>query len=277
MKPIKLLFIISFLAFATSIQSQNIIDNTRFLYLTFNNNTGGEKVSIEKIQKINPLSNRYTFNTETIAENNNLIYYFNGKDSVLYYNYDLNAGDTFFFKRTMGIDTMVVDSVKLILLNDNKAYKHWYLKSLYTSKPIVWVRGLGEKNLAWLRYDLQFINTPKLKAICKNDSLIFWDNSFNGFEPRNVQATCEFDSLLKRNSLTAIDFSSFVVFPNPASNGIQVNGIERGPYKIYNSIGQLQQSGNFENSIQIENLKTGLYFIEIEKKNFILRGSFLKE
>lgn len=277
MKPIKLLFIISLLAFATSIQSQNIIDNARFLYLTFNNNTGGEKVSIEKIQKINPLSNRYTFNTETIAENNNLIYYFNGKDSVLYYNYDLNAGDTFFFKRTMGIDTMFVDSVKLIVLNDNKAYKHWYLKSLYTSNPIVWVRGLGEKNLAWLRYDLQFINTPKLKAICKNDSLIFWDNSFNGFEPRNVQATCEFDSLLKRNSLTAIDFSSFVVFPNPVSNSIQVNGIERGPYKIYNSIGQLQQSGNFENSIQIENLKTGLYFIEIEQNNFILRGSFLKE
>jgi len=277
MKPIKLLFIISLLAFATSIQSQNIIDNARFLYLTFNNNTGGEKVSIEKIQKINPLSNRYTFNTETIAENNNLIYYFNGKDSVLYYNYDLNAGDTFFFKRTMGIDTMFVDSVKLILLNDNKAYKHWYLKSLYTSNPIVWVRGLGEKKLAWLRYDLQFINTPKLKAICKNDSLIFWDNSFNGFEPRNVQATCEFDSLLKRNSLTAIDFSSFVVFPNPVSNSIQVNGIERGPYKIYNSIGQLQQSGNFENSIQIENLKTGLYFIEIEQNNFNLRGSFLKE
>ncbi|MFK7776466.1 MAG: T9SS type A sorting domain-containing protein [Saprospiraceae bacterium] len=51
-------------------------------------------------------------------------------------------------------------------------------------------------------------------------------------------------------------------------------------YLIYNFIGQIVQEGivnEFQNKIEIRNLSSGLYFLEIKGKDYTLKEKFFKE
>ncbi|TNE78419.1 MAG: T9SS type A sorting domain-containing protein [Bacteroidetes bacterium] len=67
------------------------------------------------------------------------------------------------------------------------------------------------------------------------------------------------------------------LFPNPGTGSIQIgglNGAADASYRVYNTAGQLMQEGVCENEIQLRGLKPGLYFIELQIGNQVLRERY---
>ena len=59
------------------------------------------------------------------------------------------------------------------------------------------------------------------------------------------------------------------IYPNPSSGSITIQGIyEENAYKIYNLIGAKVIKGfiNFNETIEIQHLKKGLYFLKFENE-----------
>jgi len=278
MKHIKLLLVISFLfCMSEKLFAQKILDGTKFLYLSY---TGGPRpmVSFEQINKISTTGdNIYKFGIHIIQEKGNKVYYIAGKDTVLYYDYSLKIGSLFHFNNPpIRVETMSVDSIKMIQYNDGKFYKHWYLKSDYQPNPLIWVEGLGKKNRGWYIYDATPIHSTKLKSICQIDTLIYWDTTFNGFEPSTVSPTCDYISLLKFNSANKINNLHYQIFPNPVKDQLSLKGFEGSFYEIYNLIGQPIANGILSENIDTKNLVEGIYLLVLISDKGIQSVKFIK-
>lgn len=66
-----------------------------------------------------------------------------------------------------------------------------------------------------------------------------------------------------------LEFEEFSIYPNPAKNKIKISGLKKiSNYTITNMLGAELSNGKIQNqnSIDISNLKKGIYFIEIENK-----------
>jgi hypothetical protein len=278
MKHIKLLFSISLLFTSSSFScAQAIIDSTNYFYLTYNTSNGKYKGSVAQVKKSTLVTNEYYFNADTLIVSNNQVFFKKNNVNKLYFDFKLQLKDTFYFKNTTGIDTMEVDSIKSVTLDDGKPYKHMFLKSQYQFNPIIWVEGLGEKNLGWIRYDLKFTEMPELKAICKNTNLIYWYNSFDGLETINIADSCDFNYLNRQLFIPNMSHLKIGVYPNPANNTLNIVGINSGHYTIYNSFGTLMSEGLCNNSINIEALPKGCFHLLIKFNNEMYNGKFIKE
>lgn len=76
-----------------------------------------------------------------------------------------------------------------------------------------------------------------------------------------------------------IDNNNIIISPNPVIAQIKINLLSNKNYryKIYNFNNQLILSGELENNeINIMNLLSGIYFLELQNENEILRGKFVK-
>ena len=84
-----------------------------------------------------------------------------------------------------------------------------------------------------------------------------WDNNFSNNLLLNI-------SKPKKPKLS--------IYPNPSSRSIKIQGIyKEQTYKIYNLIGAevLRGSINFNENIEIHNLKKGLYFLKLKNGDAI--------
>ena len=109
------------------------------------------------------------------------------------------------------------------------------------------------------------INVSFLQQIAHdvvNDSLLTWNiGKYN---------SCGTTGLKQLSSQHNI-----VLYPNPAQNLLQTN--TNTSYKIYDVLGNLCLSGNKSNAINIESLKSGVYFIELAYLNSTKKIRFVKE
>ena len=92
-----------------------------------------------------------------------------------------------------------------------------------------------------------------------NDSLLVWN--IGKYNPCNTTGL--------NNS---VSIKKFTLYPNPAQNILYTN--TNSLYKIYDVLGNLCLSGNKSNTINIESLSSGIYFIELDDSNKI---KFVKE
>lgn len=91
------------------------------------------------------------------------------------------------------------------------------------------------------------------------------------------------------NSMNRQDFSSskiganLSIVPNPASNFIQVNGLNKGKgiIQIYNSSAKIVHAVNFDNetikTIDVHNFPSGIYYLKIIEGNNINTLKFIKQ
>ncbi|AGC77853.1 putative secreted protein (Por secretion system target) [Nonlabens dokdonensis] len=88
-----------------------------------------------------------------------------------------------------------------------------------------------------------------------------------------VQEEMVIDDLVVEATVLSIDdnqpITNIEVYPNPASEVLRVsNWKEPKEYIIYNQLGtQISKGKNTENKIDIQNLKTGLYFLKFENSD----------
>lgn len=95
-----------------------------------------------------------------------------------------------------------------------------------------------------------------------NDSLMTWN-----IGKYNPCGTTGLNQLSSQHNI--------VLYPNPAQNVLQTN--TNASYKIYDMLGILFLSGNKSNTINIESLKSGVYFIELAYLNSTKKIRFVKE
>ncbi|WP_024741109.1 T9SS type A sorting domain-containing protein, partial [Tenacibaculum maritimum] len=75
--------------------------------------------------------------------------------------------------------------------------------------------------------------------------------------------------------------TSFMVFPNPATNFVQVksNSSNNLVYKIVNPIGQVVKTGKMkdDNGVDVSKLEPGLYIIEVNDGQKSMTTNFVKD
>jgi chitodextrinase len=94
----------------------------------------------------------------------------------------------------------------------------------------------------------------------------------------NTQATP--NTNLANNSLFGFSDGSFKLYPNPAKNvlNLQLTTSVENSFRIINSIGQVVKSGKLStNSIEVSQLKAGVYLLEINDGEEKLVKKFLKQ
>ncbi|GAA3784150.1 hypothetical protein GCM10022271_15620 [Corallibacter vietnamensis] len=101
-------------------------------------------------------------------------------------------------------------------------------------------------------------------------------HNYTGNFPKDIEIF-KFESTLSLND-TNLNQNKIAIFPNPASNVIQVSGINEGKkaYAIYNALGAKLKNGTIQenNTINIQNLSNGIYFLMFENGNSL---KFIKE
>lgn len=112
----------------------------------------------------------------------------------------------------------------------------------------------------------------------KNSANIYFDY----YQPMttNIAKT----SIVALNTLDTILTDSLLIYPNPVKNILNIadkKQFEINTISIYNTLGQLVQTyintTNNSASIDVSQLRTGLYFIKINSEKGILTSKFIKE
>lgn len=83
----------------------------------------------------------------------------------------------------------------------------------------------------------------------------------------------DFDGSFEFSSISTVDFLNKIiaVVPNPASDQIRFSDDYRGAYVVYNSLGEVVLSGQVTRAIQVDHLKSGVYFIRLDQRDNLLR------
>jgi len=95
-----------------------------------------------------------------------------------------------------------------------------------------------------------------------NDSLLTWN--IGKYNPCSITSLNQVSS---NNNIT--------LYPNPAQNILHTN--TNSSYKIYDVLGNLCLLGDKSNAINIESLKSGVYFIELSSLDSTKKIRFVKE
>jgi hypothetical protein len=68
------------------------------------------------------------------------------------------------------------------------------------------------------------------------------------------------------------------IYPNPASDVLNISGIEGTEFEIYNAAGQLMRKGKIaDQTVNVRDLVKGVYFIQIKNKNDVTKLKFIKK
>jgi hypothetical protein len=156
-----------------------------------------------------------------------------------------------------------------------------------------WNEFMGIGNLPGDRRSVTAYNAEVLspgKILCYNNAAIFArkdvanltasvdslfqvaDHIQDFYDLQNFYCETQFLGLSEQQTL------SVSVYPNPAKDYIQVEGVTSGTYRVINLEGKEILSGNLETPIiQIDSLKNGFYILEITSGRKRDRKSFVKE
>ncbi len=133
-------------------------------------------------------------------------------------------------------------------------------------------------------------------AACTFYTSIFHRSPAGGFFPQAIDANVAaliqdqayktaFDSLLVWGITTNLHnnekSSSFMIlYPNPVNDHLNVSytGLAAGPfsYRIINSLGMVMKTGFSDRNIVVDNLRDGVYILQIEMEGEVLQEVFVK-
>lgn len=265
MKHIKLLFIISAISFTAKVGNAQAVvyDSTNYLSLYYQTHYIYTQYAT-KITRKNLDSTWFTSKNEIFLAIGKKVYL---KDSFLLFDYERQIGDTFVYHYgdTTHQKTYVIDSIKSKTLFNNKSYRHFYCRSLNIESRMVYIEGLGEQKFAWGDGSVGF--PPEqygVVGICiGGNEVVKWSSRIK-LKEKDIEPTCNFDSIRNLSSVKTLQNQGISVYPNPANKVINFGRELAGEYFILNPLGQIVSSGKFSNEISIENLLHDLYFLQIK-------------
>ena len=195
----------------------------------------------------------------------------------------------------LSIDNFIVDLVSFTLHSGSQLATHDYAWSFD-------VTNLSDKKVDSFSIESNVLNyTVKPINIKDHDGLMIgekrsYEGSFTivrnqyshpnylfaGLRTYELDSDCSDNSASSGELLTTIKeeelFDRFLLFPNPTSDYLNVSPNESFHYKIFDSTGQLlidqYKAGNKQ--IDVESLKPGLFYIQIQLENESITYNFIK-
>lgn len=74
------------------------------------------------------------------------------------------------------------------------------------------------------------------------------------------------------------ELKNISIYPNPASDVLNISGIEGTEFEIYNTAGQLMRKGKIaDQTVDVRDLVKGVYFIQIRNKDHVTKLKFIKK
>lgn len=198
------------------------------------------------------------------------VYKKEGAKDLLLYDYGLIQGNTFILRTNDNVvDEFMVDSVYSKKLN-HRTFKAWHLTEKVSTgaRKMEWIEGLGELGVGWDTKHYTFTDGGWfLKGMCLNDSVIYWDSTYKYFKDREPAPTCMIDSVSKRLSLERLVSNPISLYPNPASDVLNLNTKSSGTFSILDQNGKIcikdQPFDAGNHIINTSVLEPGIYCIAI--------------
>ena len=85
---------------------------------------------------------------------------------------------------------------------------------------------------------------------------------------------------MEDSNLSTIDLDKenlkVIVYPNPTSGVININGLNKYNLKVYNNIGQILLQANNTNAIDVSSLPNGVYLVRVSNGVKSSTKSFIK-
>jgi hypothetical protein len=191
-------------------------------------------------------------------EENNRIFEYTPLGETTVFDYNLGIGDI--FKHPYSLTNadwplrVYQTSDSILLLNGEKRKVMTLLGAGFEPTPTEWVEGLGSTNGFLVGYESSF-NVGRLSLECFyiNDTLVYKNPQSN---------TCQIIISTKE-----IDKPQFSIFPNPSKNEISIQAeIEFDQAIFYSIEGKSIKKLVHSNQIQIDELPTGYYILELKSK-----------
>lgn len=164
-------------------------------------------------------------------------------------------------------------NIPIFLLSENNRVLRW---------------GLSDENG---KFEFNNISYGNFKLHCEKGGYVFMGNEIINLSPeeslKNIELFIEDGYIRMITNVSINDFSSkFKIYPNPATTEIIIeldkNKIsENSLYNIYNASGKMVKEGKFfkkdKNQININNLKSGFYFMKIVGENVFMISFCVKK
>lgn len=275
----KLLFFIALFVFSSTVFSQAFKDGGKFLFTYRNLDQFNAYEKSPEVLSVAGAKTEFTFGHDTFFTDNDKVYWlrwYEG-DTVLQFDFGLEQGDSVELHLYNNGTMVHVDSVVYRMFLDGKLYKHIYLDKSVVSNYNVWIEGIGTQELSWIPYQFSFTEAPSLKAACFNDTLTYWDTSFNEFQPHVPNPICNFDSLMQWNDLEELSSKFPSIYPNPVTHTIHFDEYTYGDYEIWSMLGVKLLVGKLETDIQVAELSPGTYMLMLKMGRYHKVYPFIKE
>ncbi|RMB59104.1 T9SS C-terminal target domain-containing protein [Dokdonia sinensis] len=97
----------------------------------------------------------------------------------------------------------------------------------------------------------------------------------------NIGNTASFGgNEVAQDNLLSSEAFEFSIYPNPVTRGqlnVEVLGATADRYTIYNMLGQTVRAGEFTSTLDVSNLQTGVYMIEVQVGDTTMNKRFIKK
>ncbi len=194
------------------------------------------------------------------------------------YDFSLQENDTFLYTKYNTKLVVKVDSIRDSLIN-SYVRKIFYVSNYYQEDtsfkiPEIWIEGIGSLD-GLLRDNYYFYvgnyNWRTTLCVYKDNEIQYHDTAYS---------SCYYNVTLESIFTNNARYKKIAISPNPVGNYFTLNTKERKTKKIiiYDIFGKIvrQQKIDTENRIWVNNLKKGIYFINIQTNKNNYTGKFIK-
>jgi hypothetical protein len=217
-----------------------------------------------------------TGNNDTFEINNLLIYDFN-----------LNVGDTFEVdENTSGLKyKLALDSIGQKVFDDGISRETYYWKTIsgyneFTLFPLHYIaKGIGSnKGLVCFPLTNRVVFWQNLISICKLNEPIYKipDTYYSVEDFCNEDTIQSIIEKFRSVSVVKINKQTLKIYPNPVETILYIDDIKNEEFEIRDQLGKTVLKGYFENKIDVERLKTGIYQLIIKSNEINYTSKIIK-
>jgi hypothetical protein len=182
----------------------------------------------------------------------------------------------------------VLDSVVPVLYRDDTLRETFFMRHTSHSNlgnKSKWIKGIGSNlGLNYLPSTYIFMNPlyTELLSLCNYNQLIFMNDFFEKPQFTDYCSDEGIDELVKyfrkNSSLNENKLEQAVsIYPNPTTGKIWIKSVNTAEFEIRDQLGKKLMEGVFENSIEVSELKPGIYHLTIKSNDMIYTAKILKQ
>lgn len=258
--------------------SQNIRDNSRYLYWGVSLDDGGVNLYYDSVHLNSNRKDTVSFGLQSFKNNkvkieefykiDKKVYFVDQSEWILLYDYGMQVKDTFKLERFNVREDFILDSIVDIKYEDNRYYKNYYLHSINNNfYKLIWIEGLGEKNHGWNYLSYKSFDLPSLTAICANDSIVFAKEFYyyyiseKGRETKYLTPDCAYLPIMKAVEIDVFSKDKLTI-SNHGNGHVDFSLVQSvDEVFVFDLFGRKVDFNRDFLSIDFKNEVSGVYFI----------------